>query len=132
MRKHLIARVVLTFWLWYYSPLAHALAVEEISIRPYPLMGLVPHSMRVTVRIDPNEENRELCLLWGLSGEEGMESKSCETLDGVNSRRTFYFPRSGNNAIVLREAGEWIFTADIRKANGKHLSVSSQVTVIGR
>lgn len=116
--------VVLTFWIWYYTPdLEQHLRAEPapISIKVNPRVGLAPVAPRITVRVERHEGNRKLCLFWGHDGwDPGFYESSCrEHLPDAPittifpSSRSRYFTEGGtyNVIAVLQRSDESLYKA---------------------
>ncbi len=128
MNWRLIARVVLTFWLAYYAPNPDHVRAEgkDIAIKLSSKVGLAPHSVRITVRVEPHELNRKLCLVWGQTNWDPtlMDASCREQLpDGPI---TTVFPIK-----TLREPGEWIFVAVIYRSDDTYKRASDTLEVYG-
>lgn len=116
MHWRLILRIVLTFWVWFYTPNVDRLHAEEPKpvriIRLDPHTGLAPVYFRTTVWVEPHEGNRELCLVWG---QEMVES-SCRQLEGLSSPKAFHYPV--NRTRLLIYSGQNVVAAVVTRNDG--------------
>jgi hypothetical protein len=112
---------ILILWLWF---CALPFAVDPVTIRVNPRLGMLPLTISIYVRVEPYAGNRELCVLWGMV-EEDMYSSSCVALDGMTARTSYQWYRT------LRIPGEWAIIAVIRRSDESVHRARITVTVIG-
>jgi hypothetical protein len=99
-------------------------AASPIRLQVSPRLGTPPLTVAALVFVEPHDANRELCLYWGLAGED-MYNVSCQSLEGAYAKRSYRFPRT------LRESGTWDVVAEVRRSDESRSRVSEQVMVIG-
>ena len=123
MRWKLIFAIVVGFWLWFYLP--KLLAADGISIKARPQAGMVPFMVEVTITLEQDIRNRELCLAWNMAGDapEFTTSSCYEITDPDKARRTHIFRKT------IREPGEWLYVGAVRKNSGEWVKTST-LTVI--
>lgn len=125
MRWKIVTATVIGLLLWSYTDYTRpAYSAVPITIRVTPRVGMLPHTILIQVRIEPNAENRVLCLVWGIESEDGMVSSSCRDIDGP--QRAFQWYRE------LRSSGTWVITANIVRSDGSMSHASETVNVVGR
>lgn len=99
-------------------------AEPPVTMRVSGRLGMAPHTFAATVVLERHVSNRELCLLWGLSGE-GVYSSSCAELHGAQTQRVYYFQRT------VEESGTWHVIARIQRADDTTHQDTAEITVIG-
>ena len=112
MRWKLIIGVVVGFWLWFYAP--RLIGAEGISIKARPQAGMVPMTLDLTITLEQDIRNRELCLAWNMAGDppEFTTSSCYEITNPDTARRTHTFRKT------IREPGEWFYVGAVRKNDG--------------
>lgn len=118
-----ITAVLIVVWLWFCVPFA----AEPVTVRVKPQVGVVPFRVDIVLHVTPSVSNREVCLSWGLQGDEiEMYSRSCQALEGAVTTVTFRYVR------YLREPGMWMFRGEVRQDTGRWLrSVPVDVRAVG-
>ena len=112
--------IVVLLWVSVCIPLA----AEPVTIHVHPRVGMVGQTVNITIRIEPHEANRRLCLVWGVVAEE-MYSSSCLQLDGAQRKRTFTWQRT------LRIPGEWAIIADLQRNDESSTKAREMVEILG-
>lgn len=100
------------------------LAAEPVSVTVTPRVGIAPLFVRVRVTVDPNAENRSVCLQ--VMNDGITERSSCWELYGLDSPRTFY------KEYQDLDAGELDIIASVFRSSGTKRSVPVHVQVIPR
>lgn len=86
-------------------------------------IGHVPHVIRVSASVLPDEHNRRICIEWSAPSASG---KGCEDIDGLAGRLTYW------RDITLRASGTYSVRAILDRDDNKiKVSNIEQVRVIG-
>ena len=114
MRRRRIASLILGLWVLFCAPLAAG--PPPVSIVNRHSLGMPPFYPQFSVKIEPHEANRKLCIRWGnVQWDENLWNVSCQQIDGLTSKRTYFYPVS--NARVIREMGEFVLEAELIRSD---------------
>ena len=103
---------------------SHLHADPPITLQIRGHAGMAPHTFLATVVVERHDQNRVLCLRWGLVEEQGYNS-SCTTLEGAQEPRMRQFRRT------LEEPGIWDVMAEVSRSDGSRHRAVQQITVMG-
>lgn len=101
----------------------HLGASSPISIDVNPRVAQVKQQVKVVVKIEQDDRNRELVLEWWAM--EGFVSRKYEQVDGAQTKRTFeYF-------IKMEECGETTIRATVKRVDNTVKSSTTDFQVMG-
>lgn len=85
--------------------------------------GHVPHLVRMSAHVTPDEHNRKICFEWSAPKAYG---KGCEDIDGLAGRLTYW------RVITFRASGTYSVKAILERDDNKiKVSNIEQIRVIG-
>lgn len=99
-------------------------APAPISVTATPRVGIAPLFVRARITIEPDEENRRVCL--AVIDQLGPIQTSCWTLNGLSS------PRTTIHEFKDLEQGDFDIIATVERSSGNKSSVPLHVQVMGR
>lgn len=59
----------------------------DLSLKVAPLVSFAPHDVRLTVRVQPDAHNRQLCAQ--VTSDTGEDLLDCQTLEGERAKITY-------------------------------------------